>query len=188
MVKYCKICHALLDSETGLCPNCDREKLMVLREVRRNGPKRGMNRKTTGENREPKKKQKGPRKGIPVAGIIAFIIAILAVAVILMSVFGKKTMLVGSWYGGGDTEASFTLYSDGTADISHVYGTGTWSLTNGNQLALRDFYGSTDRFTVKHIDFFKLVIGSPKGQENSGGSITFWRTKTLAQIAGDDGY
>lgn len=68
--------------------------------------------------------------------------------------------LPGSW------ETSFhhtlTFYSDGTYEESSEYGTGKWTILDGDVLKLTDFYGETMTYTISKItkDTITLKSGS----------------------------
>lgn len=71
-----------------------------------------------------------------------------------------SSKLTGSWYLEGRDQASFTLYDDGTCEIAHEYGTGTWGIVNENQLKLTNYYGETQVATVSEVSKDKLVLTS----------------------------
>lgn len=67
--------------------------------------------------------------------------------------------LPGSWDNGFHI---LTFYSDGTYEESLSYGTGTWTILEGDVLKLTDFYGNTRTHTIKEItsDSITLETGS----------------------------
>lgn len=59
--------------------------------------------------------------------------------------------LPGAWYcyyTDGAIRKQFTLYDDGTCDISGTYGSGSWRIVNEYDLRITDFYGSTDNYRI----------------------------------------
>lgn len=86
--------------------------------------------------------------------VCSIAIALLFVVILFTGCGGSnryEKKLVGTWYEKGYRLPSFTLYSDGTCDITHVYGTGTWAIVNENQLKVTDFYGSSQVRTIVSI-------------------------------------
>lgn len=84
----------------------------------------------------------------------SIVIALLFVVILFTGCGGSnryEKKLAGSWYEEGRSSPAFTLYSDGTCDIYHIYGTGTWAIVNENQLKVTDFYGSSWVRTIVSI-------------------------------------
>lgn len=61
-------------------------------------------------------------------------------------------LLTGSWCPEGSQNIMFTLFDDGTCEISGEYGAGTWCVVNENQLKLVNYYGETETSTIKTIN------------------------------------
>lgn len=78
---------------------------------------------------------------------------------------GKKDPMVGSWYVEGNSTPQFTLYDDGTCEIKGEYGSGTWSVVNGNQLKLTNFYGEVQSAKIKNIEGERMTLGDDEGHE-----------------------
>lgn len=100
------------------------------------------------------------------AGII---LLVLTAAVVLCGCAGKGKY-VGTWCEEGSTREAFTLYSDGTCEISGEYGTGTWSIVNGKTLKLTNFYGETQTAQIEKADGKTLVLSE------DGYTTTFEKT------------
>lgn len=64
--------------------------------------------------------------------------------------------LPGSWNNGFHT---LTFYSDGSYEESLSYGTGTWTILDGDTLKLTDFYGSTNTYSIKNITDDSMTVG-----------------------------
>ncbi len=79
-------------------------------------------------------------------------LCVLMTAVMLCGCGGIESKLVGSWGVEAASSPDFTLYSDGTCKISNEYGTGHWSVVNGNVLKLTDFYGQSETMEIKSVD------------------------------------
>lgn len=83
------------------------------------------------------------------------------------------------WYYQGHDSPSFTLYSDGTCDISGTYGTGTWAIVNSNILKVTDYYGSSWTKEIFSVSDTELVLGfSDENQE------IYWSSEDLSVQAG----
>jgi len=86
---------------------------------------------------------------------LAMLLCVMMVVTLLEGCGGLQSQLVGPWYqdghsasrGDGTYGPHFTLYSDGTCEIAHEYGTGKWSVVNDNMLKLTNYYGES--MTVK---------------------------------------
>ena len=63
--------------------------------------------------------------------------------------------LPGTWKTAFHT---LVIYSDGTYEESMVYGTGSWTILNGNVLKLTDFYGRTSTYTISSISSDSLTL------------------------------
>lgn len=53
-----------------------------------------------------------------------------------------------------------TIYDDGTYEQAHAYGTGRWTIVNGNVLKLTDFYGSSDTYELAEVSNDTIVLKS----------------------------
>lgn len=51
-----------------------------------------------------------------------------------------------------------TIYDDGTYEQAHAYGTGRWTIVNGNVLKLTDFYGSSDTYELAEVSNDTIVL------------------------------
>lgn len=77
-----------------------------------------------------------------------------------------KESLAGEWYESGKEAASFVLYADGTCEIAGEYGTGTWSIVQGNLLKINNCYGEMQSASIEKIsesDSEKWLILSEDG-------------------------
>lgn len=80
---------------------------------------------------------------------LLFIVCILALLLTACSPnYSKK--LQGSWYDGSSEQYRF--YSDGTCEISGHYGTGTWSVIDGDTLKISDYYGETATAKIVSVE------------------------------------
>lgn len=87
------------------------------------------------------------------------IFLVMTAAVILCGCAGKGKY-VGTWCEQGSSREMFTLYSDGTCEISGEYGSGKWEIVNGKTLKLTNYYGETQTATIEKADGKTLVISS----------------------------
>lgn len=87
------------------------------------------------------------------------IVIIFLMMISLTSCSGSKS-ISGNWYLPERSEPQFSLYDDGTCQISGQYGTGKWSLINGNELHLINYYGEMQNVTVESVDSNKMVISN----------------------------
>lgn len=76
---------------------------------------------------------------------------------------GYEKKLVGSWYTKGYSDADFTFYSDGTCEVRNEYGTGRWSIMDGNVLKIIDFYGETETADIVSLEDGCLTLN--RGQD-----------------------
>lgn len=56
------------------------------------------------------------------------------------------------------SETFLTIYDDGTYEQAHAYGTGRWTIVNGNVLKLTDFYGSSDTYELAEVSNDTIVL------------------------------
>lgn len=62
-----------------------------------------------------------------------------------------KEQLPGIWINENRLHI-FTLYDDGTCEITGEYGTGTWSIVNDNVLKVTNFYGESETYSIESIE------------------------------------
>lgn len=81
---------------------------------------------------------------------IQIIVAFLLCAHVLVACSGGglEKKLPGTWKKHNEI---LTIYSDGTYEESGSYGTGRWTLLDGNVLKLTDFYGETETHEIEEI-------------------------------------
>ncbi len=60
------------------------------------------------------------------------------------------------------------FYRDGTYEESSRYGTGKWTLLDGNVLKLTDFYGRTKTYTIKKVTSEGIVLEDGSVWERKG--------------------
>lgn len=77
---------------------------------------------------------------------------------------GEKNSVVGKWYFAGANEPQFSLYEDGTCEIRGEYGTGKWSLSDGKELRMTNYYGESETVTLVSVNSEQMVISN--GSEN----------------------
>lgn len=80
-----------------------------------------------------------------IASLILAVVFLLCMA----ACGGIKGSLPGTYDNGFHT---LQIYSDGTYEESLCYGTGTWTLLDGNVLKLTDFYGESKTFDLTGVD------------------------------------
>lgn len=80
-------------------------------------------------------------------------LALLLVAFLLaatLSACGDNVAdkIPGTWTNGYST---YTFYSDGTYEESGHYGTGTWTVLDGDLLKFTNFYGESTTYPLKDV-------------------------------------
>ena len=70
----------------------------------------------------------------------------------------NRRKLVGAWKKENSSETFLTIYDDGTYEQAHAYGTGRWTIVNGNVLKLTDFYGSSDTYELAEVSNDTIVL------------------------------
>lgn len=88
---------------------------------------------------------------------------VISLALFLTACAGAGSMekkLAASWYHENSSTAAFTLYDDGTCEIAGEYGIGKWSVVNGDQLKLSNYYGETEVATIISIENGCLTLGA----------------------------
>ena len=107
------------------------------------------------------------------------------IILVVLAACGKKDSyeqsLASTWYFEGDSSPAFTLYSDGTCEISGEYGMGKWSIVNNNVLKLTNFYEESqtatiieitdDSFTIEDSGNIRKLLKKPSVQENIGNDV-----------------
>ncbi len=88
------------------------------------------------------------------AMLLIFVVALFAS---MTACSGLKDKIPGKYDNGFDM---VTFYSDGTYEDDGAYGTGTWTLLDGNVLKLTDFYGETKTYKIKDITSEGIVLES----------------------------
>lgn len=93
------------------------------------------------------------------------LIVILGAAIISVVMCGcssatTEEKLVGEWKKENSSETFLTIYDDGTYEQAHAYGTGRWTIVNGNVLKLTDFYGSSDTYELAEVSNDTIVLKS----------------------------
>ena len=79
-----------------------------------------------------------------------FWITVLIIAILTGCGKSYEERLIGAWYGAGENEAEFVLYSDGTCDIAET--SGTWAVVNDNIFKLDyTYYGLTKTYTITRL-------------------------------------
>lgn len=113
------------------------------------------------------------------------ICVLFIIILVVLAACGKKDSyeqsLAGTWYFEGDSSPAFTLYSDGTCEISGEYGMGKWSIVNNNVLKLTNFYEESqtatiieitdDSFTIEDSGNIRKLLKKPSVQENIGNDV-----------------
>lgn len=94
----------------------------------------------------------------------------IAMVMVLMTGCGgnSNSKLCGAWYETGEEDATFILYDDGTCEIAGEYGTGTWTVVNGNTLKLSNYYGETMTASIVSVTKKCLTL------ESEGDQIQLW--------------
>lgn len=113
-----------------------------------------------------------------ILGIVSVCLALVILITLIGSLAGGyEKKVVGDWYEEGNDDLEFSLYSDGSCVIPHHWGKGEWSIVNGDQLHISDFYGQTWCMTIVSVNSQKLVVGPEKGaQAANGATLTYWHT------------
>ncbi len=97
--------------------------------------------------------------------ILKSLIVVLGATIIAFVMCGcsaatTEQKLVGAWKKETSSETFLTIYDDGTYEQAHAYGTGHWSVVNGNILKLTDFYGSSDTYELESVSNDTVVLTS----------------------------
>ena len=105
-------------------------------------------------------KKKRLRKEIRVAlYVLGALLALTICLVVVLKIAGpSKGMLKGKWYDSRGNYA-FTLYDDGTCEISGEYGIGTWNVVNKDTLRLSNYLGETETGKIYSVDSKCLKLG-----------------------------
>jgi len=113
--------------------------------------------------------------------ILAFALCVLMLLTVFTGCGGNlEEQLVGAWYSeGGSPE--FMLYDDGTCEIAHSYGSGTWAVVNGDQLKVTDYYGDVDFLAtiIKIEDGYMTVKKNGKEMTLVSGEVMTARVNEL---------
>lgn len=88
---------------------------------------------------------------------MVLLVAVVALLASMTACSGIKDKIPGKYDNGFDM---VTFYSDGTYEDNGAYGTGTWTLLDGNVLKLTDFYGETKTYKIKDITSEGIVLES----------------------------
>ena len=86
--------------------------------------------------------------------------AIISVVMCGCSSATTEEKLVGAWKKENSSETFLTIYDDGTYEQAHAYGTGRWTIVNGNVLKLTDFYGSSDTYELAEVSNDTIVLNN----------------------------
>ncbi len=87
--------------------------------------------------------------------MVLLLLAFVLVASMTACSGSLKDKITGTYYDGFHT---LDIYSDGTYKESMCYGTGKWTLLDGNTLKLTDFYGKTKTRKIKEVTSEGIVF------------------------------
>ena len=97
---------------------------------------------------------------------IGLIILAIALSASVAACSGDLKGKIPGTYDNGFDRLDF--YSDGTYEESGSYGTGKWTLLDGNTLKLTDFYGETRTHEIKDVTSEGIVLESGSIWERVG--------------------
>ena len=116
--------------------------------------------------------------------ILERISSAVLVLLLLAGCSGQKSLeeqMAASWYAEGESEPSFTLYSDGTCKIAGEYGSGTWAVVNEKTFKLTNYYGETLTTTLIGVADGCLTL-----EAGEGTFVSLWNSAERALAANED--
>ncbi len=99
------------------------------------------------------------RKTFSVKRVLAMCCIVVWMLGILTACGGTEKKLVGTWDASGYGHI-IELYSDKTYKEVNEYGTGKWTVLDGNTLKLTNFYGETITFEIEKVTSDAIVFTS----------------------------
>ena len=108
-----------------------------------------------------KRKRKEAARGMGYVKVFRQMVPLVLAAVLFASMIACSGNLEDKIPGTYDNSFSeLYFYSDGTYEDSRSYGTGKWTLLDGNNLKLTDFYGETTTYKIKDVTSEGIVLES----------------------------
>ena len=90
-------------------------------------------------------------------GLILLLVAAVLVTCLTACGSSLEKKLPGKYDNGFH---ALTIYSDGTYEEYGEYGTGTWTLLEGNVLKLTDFYGRSHTYELEDVTSEGIVLAN----------------------------
>ncbi len=90
-------------------------------------------------------------------GLILLLAAALLVTCLTACGSSMEKKLPGKYHNGYH---ALTIYSDGTYEEKGEYGTGRWTLLEGNVLKMTDFYGESHTYELEDVTSEGIVLAS----------------------------
>ena len=106
------------------------------------------------------KKKRHLKRSVKIALCLLMVFSIVLIVISILPRDGKaySKNILGTWYyENGDI--AFSLYDDGSCEISGEYGLGNWQIVNNQTLRMTNIYGETETAKIYDLDKEFLRLG-----------------------------